>query len=321
MPTLEEIFKNLDTPDEEVEDVFKTELIFGKYHRIGKNYKGLPSILIFTKKDERISAPYKGQNIRLRFNINCKIKEKDENQNYTILSCISSEPQTIKIFLDICETSISQLGDEPTSKEIKNNTDILIDLFKELPNKQSSIIGLWGELFLIASSKNITKSLEAWHQHAEDKYDFYDNNEALEVKCTTQTDRKHQFKHDQLVSNLKDHYVVSIMISEDPAKGLSVVDLYEDIKKNCSSDNLNNKLKKIFFKIVGKTPFEELNEYKYDLNFSKKNLLYFKVKGLSKLENKDESISNIYYTIDLAQKKSVDNLSNDKFTSYLYFPN
>ncbi len=50
MPTLEEIFKNLDTPDEEVEDVFKTELIFGKYHRIGKNYKGLPSILIFTKK-------------------------------------------------------------------------------------------------------------------------------------------------------------------------------------------------------------------------------------------------------------------------------
>ena len=82
MPTLEEIIKNLDTPNEEVEDVFKTELIFGKYLRIGKNYKGLHSILIFTKKDERISAPYKGQNIRLRFNINCKIKEKDENQNY-----------------------------------------------------------------------------------------------------------------------------------------------------------------------------------------------------------------------------------------------
>ena len=52
-----------------------------------------------------------------------------------------------------------------------------------------------------------------------------------------------------------------------------------------------------------------------------KNLLYFKVKGLSKLENRDESISNIYYTIDLSQKNSVENLSKDKFTSYLYFPN
>ncbi len=80
-------------------------------------------------------------------------------------------------------------------------------------------------------------------------------------------------------------------------------------------------MKKIFFKIVGKTPFEELNDYKYDFNFSKKNLLYFKVKGLSKLENRDESISNIYYTIDLSQKNRVENLSKDKFTSYLYFPN
>ena len=44
--------------------------------------------------------------------------------------------------------------------------------------------------------------------------------------------------------NLNDHYVASIMLSEDPV--LSVVDLYEDIKKECKLDNLNNKLKKIF---------------------------------------------------------------------------
>lgn len=318
---LEDIFKKLQTPEENQEDIYNTELIKGKFHRLGKNYKGLPSILINTKKNDESVYPYKGLSIRLRFNISCKIHEENERQNYTILSCISNDEQIIKIFLDICQTTISQLGEEPTPKEISEKTQMLIDLFKEMPNKRSSIIGLWGELFLIASSKNITKSLEAWHQHAEDKYDFYDNNEALEVKCTTQTDRKHQFKHDQLVSNLNDHYVASIMLSEDPVKGLSVVDLYEDIKKKCKLDNLNNKLKKIFFKIVGKTPFEELNEYKYNLNFSKKNLLYFKVKGLSKLENKDESISNINYTIDLAQKKSVDNLSKDKFTSYLYFPN
>ena len=318
---LEDIFKKLGVPEERQEDVYKTELIKGTLHRVGKNYKGLPSILINTKKNDESVYPYKGLSIRLRFNISCKIHEENERQNYTILSCISVDEKIIKIFLDICQTTIPQLGEEPTPKEISEKTQMLIDLFKEMPNKRSSIIGLWGELFLIASSKNITKCLEAWHQHSEDKYDFYDNNEALEVKCTAQTDRKHQFKHDQLVSNLKDHYVASIMVSEDPVKGLSVVNLYEDIKKKCKLDNLNNKLKKIFFKIVGKTPFEELNDYKYDFNFSKKNLLYFKVKGLSKLENRDESISNIYYTIDLSQKNSVENLSKDKFTSYLYFPN
>ena len=316
----EDIFKKLETPEEKEEDIYKTELIKGMPHRIGKNYKGLPSILINTKKNDESVIPYKGLSIRLRFNINCKIHEENERQNYTILSCISDDKQIIKIFLDICQTTISQISLEPTPKEISEKTQMLIDLFKEMPNKRSSIIGLWGELFLIVSSKNITKCLEAWHQHAEDKYDFYDNNEALEVKCTTQTDRKHQFKHDQLVSNLNDHYVASIMISDDPTKGLSVVDLYEEIKKHCKVDNLSNKLKKIFFKIVGKTPFEELNEYKYDFDYAKKNLLYFRVRGLSKLENKDEFISNISYTIDLAQKNSVESLSKEKFTSNLFFP-
>ena len=318
---LEEIFKKIETPSEKKEDIYKTELILGKYHRLGKNYKGQPSILINTKKNNESIAPYRGMSIRLRFNINCKIHEENEKQNYTILSCISNDEQIIKIFLDICQTTISQLGKEPTPKEISEKTQMLIDLFKEMPNKLSSIVGLWGELFLIASSKNITKCLEAWHQHAEDKYDFYDNNEALEVKCTTQTDRKHKFKHDQLVSNLKDHYVASIMISDDPNKGLSVVDLYEDIKKRCKLDNLNNKLKKIFFKIVGKTPYEELNEYRYSFDYSKKNLMYYKLKDISTLINEDDSVTDISYKVDLSRKKNVDELSKDKFTSYLHFPN
>ena len=318
---LEEIFKKLETPSEKQEDIYKTELILGKYHRLGKNYKGQPSILINTKKNNESVAPYRGMSIRLKFNINCKIHEENEKQNYTILSCISNDEQIIKIFLDICQTTISQLGKEPTPKEISEKTQMLIDLFKEMPNKLSSIVGLWGELFLIASSKNITKCLEAWHQHAEDKYDFYDNNEALEVKCTTQTDRIHIFKHDQLVSNLKDHYVASIMISDDPNKGLSVVDLYEDIKKRCKLDNLNNKLKKIFFKIVGKTPYEELNEYRYSFDYSKKNLMYYKLKDISTLVNKDDSVTDISYKVDLSRKKNVDELSKDKFTSYLHFPN
>jgi len=317
---LEEIFKKLETPTEKKEDIYKTQLILGKYHRLGKNYNGLPSILINTKKNNESVAPYKGMSIRLRFNINCKIHEENEKQNYTILSCISKDEQIIKIFLDICQTTISQLGKEPTPKEISEKTQMLIDLFKEMPNKLSSIVGLWGELFLIASSRNIAKSLEAWHQHAEDKYDFFDNNEALEVKCTSKTDRKHTFKHDQLISNLKDHYVASIMISDDPTKGLSVVDLYEDIKKRCKLDNLNNKLKKIFFKIVGKTPYEELNEYRYNFDYSKKNVMYYKLKDISTLVNEDDSVTDISYKVDLSRKKNVDELSKDKFTSYLHFP-
>ena len=69
---LEQVFNKLETPGEQQEDIYKTELILGKSHRIGKNYKGLPSILINTKTSNDSATPYKGMNIRLRFNINCK---------------------------------------------------------------------------------------------------------------------------------------------------------------------------------------------------------------------------------------------------------
>ena len=80
-------------------------------------------------------------------------------------------------------------------------------------------------------------------------------------------------------------------------------------------------LNKIYYKIVGNTPEEKLNEFKYDFDFAKKNLSYFKVSEISTLKNEDTSITDIEYKMDLNQKKSLNNLSSDKFTSYLYFPN
>ena len=47
---LEDILKKLGVPEERQEDVYKTELIKGTLHRVGKNYKGLPSYLLTQKK-------------------------------------------------------------------------------------------------------------------------------------------------------------------------------------------------------------------------------------------------------------------------------
>ena len=59
---------------------------------------------------------------------------------------------------------------------------------------------------MIKTSSNIEKVLQAWHENPTDKYDFFDDNEALEVKCTTNTDRIHKFQHDQLLSEIEKHY-------------------------------------------------------------------------------------------------------------------
>ena len=314
------LFNKLTTPDSNNKDEYKSSKIPNTNHIIGKNFEGLPSILIKTKDQESIVSNYKGANILLRFNENCKIHEDKTSSMFTILSCRSDDELTIKMFLDICETTIPQLNNEPSAEEIKKITNVIIELFREISDKKRSIIGLWGELFLISSSSNKEKTLQAWHENPTDKYDFFDNNEALEVKCTSKTDRIHKFQHDQLLSEIKDHYIASIMVSENPNDGSSVLDLYEDIKKNKLPVNLINKLKKNFYRVVGSNPKEDLNEFKFDIDYSKKNVMYYKLKDISTLVNEDDSVTDISYKIDLSRKKNVDELSKDKFTSYLYFP-
>ena len=110
------------------------------------------------------------------------------------------------------------------------------------------------------------------------------------------------------------------LYGENPNDGLSVLDLYEDIKKNKLPINLINKLKKNFYRVVGSNPKEDLNEFKFDIDYSKKNLMYYKLKDISTLVNEDDSLTDITYKVDLSKKKNVDELSKDKFTSYLHFP-
>ena len=63
-----------------------------------------------------------------------------------------------------------------------------------------------------------------------DKYDFYDNNEALEVNVLL-VPIEFIINHDQLLSEIDKHYIASIMASENTIDGLSVIDLFENIKK------------------------------------------------------------------------------------------
>jgi len=111
------------------------------------------------------------------------------------------------------------------------------------------------------------------------------------------------------------------MTKMDNTNGYSVIDLYNAILKNKLNIELKNKLSSIYYKIIGSTPDETLNDYKYDYDFAKRNLLYFNVSDISTLSNLDQSITNIEYTMDLSQKQNVESLSKDKFTSYLHFPN
>lgn len=317
-----DIFKNLQKPDTDKEDFFKTKKTNSEKFRIGINYLGYPIILIKTSFLRKNIQGYRGKNISLSFNQNCTIISETGEQKKENLSCIictTSNKNLHKIFFDICETVYQKLDNNSDPEEIKNLTQIIIDLFKQLPNNKKTIIGLWGELFLIHASKEPIKTLKAWHNHQKDKYDFYDNNEAVEVKCTKQTSRVHEFSNEQLLGILENHYVVSIMTKEINSGGKSIIDMFNELMAMKLPNDLEQKLKSNLYLTQGVDSDLGILDTKFDYEFALKNILYFKVKELEKIQSVPSSISNVHFKMDLAKNKNTTSFEHLNLISN--FPN
>ena len=213
----------------------------------------------------------------------------------------------------------NEISNSPSAKEIKEIANRIIDLFKKLQETKKSALGLWGELFLIHSSVNQLKSLEAWHNHPEDKYDFYNFNEAVEVKCTTKTSRKHIIKNDQLISHIDKHFLVSIMTRES-STGLSLMDMYQDMLKLNISDDQLMKLKLNIY--LAKEDGENglISNTKYDYKFASQNLLFFSVHQLEKIHNIPKSISDVSFNLDLSLNSNLRNYEDSNVLSNFLKP-
>ena len=89
-----------------------------------------------------------------------------------------------------------------------------IELFRGLTRQvpDADVIGLWGELALIAYSRRPEVVAEAWHADPADVVDFELDDTRLEVKTTRDPARTHWFSREQLaVAELSDVTLASLI--------------------------------------------------------------------------------------------------------------
>ena len=65
---LKDVFDKLTLPTGKKNDLYTTEKIFKKNHKIGKNFKNQPSLLFNSKKSTGINNNYLGKNMKLKNN-------------------------------------------------------------------------------------------------------------------------------------------------------------------------------------------------------------------------------------------------------------
>jgi hypothetical protein len=136
-----------------------------------------------------------------------------------------AHPDLLTAFGNLAAILLASLAANPTSEDL---TVFVNDFLKLFAPQQSvarqTVVGLWGELWLIRESGAADRMVDAWHIDATDRYDFSFESLRIEAKTTEGAVRRHTFAMAQLEEQPKPTWIASLTVVSDAA-GESVGDL------------------------------------------------------------------------------------------------
>jgi hypothetical protein len=285
-------------------------LIVDDYPGLNKHKIGLEpsnryiSVLINSvNKNSEVFNPGGGKFLTIQYDMICSIKSKskgiEKNKLFSILTLKSKDEEIEDYFIDLCEIFIKKLGNNPTILEVKTQFEKLESIFTKLSKiTDKSIIGLWGELFLISISNKPEYLITSWHKDAKDKIDFNDGIDKIEVKTSSKVNsRKHYFGIEQLaIYNNSKTYIGSI-ITTNIDNGYSINDILKKIKSKVKPTFYEMLIEKTF-DVVG-DKINEINFTKYDYNMASSELLFFHGSDILKPELIPNGVSELKFKSDL----------------------
>ena len=241
---LTSIFYKLPTPESTIkEEAFSAQVIEHlSPHRIGKDVKGNPAILISTRDTESSDIPYPVilENISVRYNVLCRIIDVGKPSKlgrFIVIRCENHDKDLIEYFLRTMDVHIHSIGRDPSYKVISEMVQNLIELFHALsqPSKHS-IQGLWAELLIISESSDPRFLLHSWHRDPAERYDFFAGKQRVEVKSSSGQGRIHHFSLEQLNPISGTTAIVISLFVKPSMDGLTVIDIMDSIRSQLDDD-------------------------------------------------------------------------------------
>jgi hypothetical protein len=204
------------------------------------------------------------------------------------------------------------LGQLPTQEVVRLSILSFIELLRfttELPTK--TVQGLWSELFIILNAKDPISLMRYWHQTPEEKFDFSDGEDKLEVKSTTSDLRIHSFSLEQLNPSPQTQIYIASLILRYYSEGESIEDLrYRLEKLFFDNKELINKLRFQIAQTLGRSITDTFS-IKFDVQLAITSLRYFKATDLPRilLTIVPQYVSDVHFKSDLTNIQPTD-LSN-----------
>lgn len=252
----------------------------------GKNAKGNVVFMINSNSPNLLALQQETKSLSLLFNHRCTFVENEVSITRVmhILACKENEVDKIAAFIRLTKAF--------------SFSDVIIDqyyflkLFSSLSslfNKQKlasemELQGLFAELYSIiyCSEKGIEIG-SFWQSKDRMKFDFFVNDKKrIEVKSTLKSSRTHRFKHEQLLSELYDIVVISILLQKSDA-GISLKDVIDEIRIRHQN---NYSILIHIDSIIANIGSELLDHTRYDTAYIERNLKLYKAHNIPHFNEK-----------------------------------
>lgn len=287
--TLFELFDGIAQPVENDNFQFSA-LVIPEFpsHRIAKDKSGNPTLLLSNANQttRTIATNLKLQNVSVLFDVNCKIEQSGTllEKYFTAVCYIGNDISLKKYFLKLCSTLVKDLGNTPTHEDIRKEITRFIELLRLAVEPQTKTIqGLWAELFLIVESKAPLNLIRYWHCIPEERFDFNNGEERLEVKSSSNGIRIHNFSVDQLHSPSGTSTLIASVLVRQTSTGRSIDELATQISIHLSNDiQLIEKLQMQIALTLGKSIHNSLN-LRFDYELAKDSLRFYRAEDIPRI--------------------------------------
>lgn len=301
-----ELFNTLNQPNENDSFQFSAAPI-PEYpnHRIAKDRLHNPTLLLSISNEgpRTLIANLKLQNVLVLFDIKCKIQLHGSliERVFAAVCFIGKDILLKKYFLKLCSSLVKDLGNLPSHDEVRKEIKRFIELFRLATEPQTKTVqGLWAELLLIAESKEPGNLVRCWHSIPEEKFDFNNGEERIEVKSSSNSLRLHNFSLDQLYSPTDTRTIIASIFVRQASAGKSIATLTSEISARFTDIELIEKLQLQIAFTLGNTIGDSM-KLKFDYEFAKDSLRFYKAEDVPKIsiESIPNLVSDVRFKSDL----------------------
>lgn len=304
------IFENLPKSENNQNDCFSVApLTFNPNHKIGVSAQGYPMFFVRSKNTTH-TFDVNLELISILFSKNCNLiepKQEPRHDIYTIISLKTENADFKQYFLEVVCIILEQLPDIPTHNQLKFEINKLVELFSCFTRPPlKTIQGLWAELFIIEQAINPEYLIQAWHNSSEDRFDFNDAQDKIEVKSTSKAHRIHSFSLEQLNPNRSSNLIIASVFVVQTGRGKNILDLKNSIFQRVHNLQMQFRLNEILSQIIG-NEFHKTFDMYFDYQQAVDTLHFLDFRDIPTINQKllQSEISNVRFDCDLSRLPTI----------------